>query len=71
MAESLVKDKTISDKEEFISAKKSKYDYYLSPKGIHIINLFDIYAIQSAEVLVPYEKIKKYLDTENTFNFIQ
>lgn len=70
MAEGLVKDKIITDKEEFISAKKNSYDFYLSSKGIHLINLFDIYAMQSVEVMVPYEKIKKYLETENTLKFI-
>lgn len=71
MAESLLLEKTISDKEEFISAKKDRYDYYLSNEGIHFINLFDVYAIQSAEAKVPYAKLKKYLDTEKTLFFVK
>ena len=71
MAEALILDKSISDKEEFIAAKKNKYDYYLSPEGIHFINLFDVYVMQAAEAKVPYLKIKKYLDTEKTLSFVK
>lgn len=71
MAESLLKDKSITEKEEFIALKKNKYDFYLTPEGIILINLFDIHAMQSVEARVPFEKIKKYLDTENTLKFIK
>ena len=71
MAENLVKNQIITDKEEFIAAKKNKYDFYLSIEGIHIINLFDIYVLQATEVMVPYDKMKKYLDSEKTLKFIK
>lgn len=71
MAEVMLKDKSITEKEEFIALKKNKYDFYLTPDGLTLINLFDIHAMQSVEAKVPFEKIKKYLDTENTLKFIK
>jgi len=71
MAQSMLKDKSISEKEEFIALKKNKYDFYLTSDGITFINLFDMHAMQSVEAKVPFEKIKKYLDTENTLKFVK
>ena len=71
MTEVMLKDKSISDKEEFIALKKNQYDYYLTADSLVLINLFDIHALQAVEVKIPYEKIKKYLDTENTLKFVK
>lgn len=71
MAEAMIKDKTINDKEEFIALKKDKYEFYLTPNALVLINLFDIHAMQAIEVAVPYAKIKKYLNTETTLTFVK
>ncbi|HNB99144.1 MAG TPA: DUF4163 domain-containing protein, partial [Leptospiraceae bacterium] len=71
MAEAMLKEKVISEKDEFIALKKEKYDFYLTQNAIVFINLFDIHAMQSVEVMIPYDKMKKYLNTDMVLKFVK
>lgn len=54
----------LATEEEFLEVQKSNYDFYLTRNSIVIINLYDIHVLQSVEVNLKYEKIKKVLNPE-------
>lgn len=54
----------LSSQEEFVEVQKSHYDFYLTNHSIVIINLYEIHVLQSVEVNLKYEKLKRVLNQE-------
>jgi hypothetical protein len=52
----------IYSEDEFKDVQKLSYDFYLTKDAVNIINLYEIHVMQSLEVSVPINKIKKVLD---------
>lgn len=61
IVDNLISNTVISEKGEF--NPKSKYDFYLTPKSIKFINLFEIHALSSVEVEIPYKELKNFIDS--------
>ena len=59
IAKELVKKRINESKEEFRG--KKRYSFYLSPKGITIINLFEVHVLQGVEINIPFKKLKPYV----------
>ncbi len=54
----------ISSDEEFADIRKEEYEFYFTKDSINIINLYDIYVMQSLEVKIPLKNIQKVLNNE-------
>jgi hypothetical protein len=54
----------ISSNEEFDDIRKDEYEFYFTKDSINIINLYDIYVMQSLEVKIPLKNIRKVLNNE-------
>ncbi|MCB1179357.1 MAG: DUF4163 domain-containing protein [Leptospiraceae bacterium] len=54
----------IGSEEEYTEVQKKEYDFYFTKDAINIINLYEIYAMQSLEIQIPIKKLQKVLNND-------